>query len=133
MIYGKSELIDRVMKSFKNGHFRQAVKDLVDSIFHFISQTQTRHTEEGYLNLLLSHNLQKIYNKPFTEQPAIVRLQVYKMKEIEPGNGQYFRHDIPFYYAHNFPALDKFEITIDSEYTSDLTGVIVEFEFKARL
>lgn len=37
-IYGKSELIKRMSHAFVQGHFRQAVKDLVDSLFHILGQ-----------------------------------------------------------------------------------------------
>lgn len=45
-IYGKTELIKRVVPAFAKGNFRQAVRDLVDSLFHILGhKTATVYSE----------------------------------------------------------------------------------------
>jgi len=87
------------------------------------------HEEKGTLNNLLDYTVNYLFSWVFSEQPLETLFQVYKM-ELQ-GDGTYQKQNVPWGYADDLqPTVDGFSIIINSDFTPDLTDVIIKFKFE---
>ena len=87
------------------------------------------HVEKDEVTDLTLHTVLIEFNEPFEEQPIETSFLVYKM--VKQPDNTYRRNEVPWGYIDaDQPTVDGFEIKINSEFTPDLTGVIIKYRFE---
>jgi len=86
------------------------------------------HTEADILESLASRTVSVTFETAFTSRPLIRTWRVYRVAETYTGSGVYRMKDVLYSHAAAWLTTIGFDIDIDT--SEDLSGIIIEFEFK---
>lgn len=122
---GDNEFLQRVGQLTKEGF-------IVDIGEPVPPASLTEHMEKGTLIGtvdFVSHTVNHVFGRAFSNQPLEVLLDVYRMEE--QADGTFVKQEVPHGYVDALqPTLVGFDLQINSTFTPDLTGVVIKFKFE---
>lgn len=104
--------------NFSGDPYKVAFSDLFASV----------HVEADIMESLASRTVSVTFETAFTSRPLIRTFRVYRVAETYTGSGVYRMKDVLYSHAAAWLTTTGFDIDIDT--SEDLSGIIIEFEFR---